>query len=78
MRVSVCVWQVARVVWLRALRVRCVTAHRLPARLAPRPHLRLALGAAPVARTRPKPSPDPHWDDEFVFELVTLVSNPFT
>ncbi|KPJ15776.1 Ras GTPase-activating protein 1 [Papilio machaon] len=60
--------KVARVVWLRALRVRCVTAHRLPPRLAPRPHLRLALGAAPVARTRAKPSPDPHWDDEFVFD----------
>lgn len=60
--------QVARVRWLRALRVRCLTAHRLPARLAPRPYLRLALGAAPVARTRPRPSPDPHWDEEFVFE----------
>ncbi|CAH2087033.1 unnamed protein product [Euphydryas editha] len=70
--------KVARVVWLRALRVRCVTAHRLPARLAPRPHLRLALGAAPVARTRARPSPDPHWDDEFVFDDVPPDVTSFT
>ncbi|XP_047506178.1 ras GTPase-activating protein 1 isoform X2 [Pieris napi] len=70
--------KVARVVWLRALRVRCVTAHRLPARLAPRPYLRLALGAAPVARTRPRPSPDPHWDDEFVFDDVPPDVTAFT
>ncbi|XP_059056111.1 ras GTPase-activating protein 1 [Achroia grisella] len=70
--------KVARVVWLRALRVRCLTAHRLPARLAPRPHLRLALGAAPVARTRPRPSPDPHWDDEFVFDDVPPDVTSFT
>ncbi|XP_045538707.1 ras GTPase-activating protein 1 [Papilio machaon] len=70
--------KVARVVWLRALRVRCVTAHRLPPRLAPRPHLRLALGAAPVARTRAKPSPDPHWDDEFVFDDVPPDVTSFT
>ncbi|XP_063368030.1 ras GTPase-activating protein 1 [Cydia amplana] len=70
--------KVARVVWLRLLRVRCLTAHRLPARLAPRPHLRLALGAAPVARTRPRPSPDPHWDDEFVFDDVPPDVTSFT
>ncbi|XP_061379479.1 ras GTPase-activating protein 1 [Danaus plexippus] len=70
--------KVARVVWLRALRVRCVTAHRLPARLAPRPYLRLALGAAPVARTRARPSPDPHWDDEFVFDDVPPDVTSFT
>ncbi|XP_075979403.1 RAS p21 protein activator vap [Anticarsia gemmatalis] len=70
--------KVARVVWLRALRVRCLTAHRLPARLAPRPHLRLALGAAPVARTKPRPSPDPHWDDEFVFDDVPPDVTSFT
>ncbi|KAL4710967.1 hypothetical protein ACJJTC_017932 [Scirpophaga incertulas] len=70
--------KVARVVWLRALRVRCLTAHRLPARLAPRPYLRLALGAAPVARTRPRPSPDPQWDDEFVFEDVPPDVTSFT
>ncbi|KAH9638156.1 hypothetical protein HF086_014026 [Spodoptera exigua] len=69
-------YQVARVVWLRALRVRCLTAHRLPARLAPRPHLRLALGAAPVASTKPRPSPDPHWDDEFVFEYMQELVMP--
>uniref|UniRef100_A0A2H1VI96 SFRICE_007951 n=1 Tax=Spodoptera frugiperda TaxID=7108 RepID=A0A2H1VI96_SPOFR len=70
--------KVARVVWLRALRVRCLTAHRLPARLAPRPHLRLALGAAPVASTKPRPSPDPHWDDEFVFDDVPPDVTSFT
>ncbi|XP_072938428.1 ras GTPase-activating protein 1 [Epargyreus clarus] len=70
--------KVARVVWLRALRVRCVTAHRLPPRMAPRPYLRLALGAAPVARTMPKPSPDPHWDDEFIFDDVPPDVTSFT
>ncbi|CAH2982219.1 unnamed protein product [Chilo suppressalis] len=70
--------KVARVVWLRALRVRCLTAHRLPGRLAPRPYLRLSLGAAPVARTRPRPSPDPHWDDEFVFDDVPPDVTSFT
>ncbi|CAG9790861.1 unnamed protein product [Diatraea saccharalis] len=70
--------KVSRVVWLRALRVRCLTAHRLPGRLAPRPYLRLALGAAPVARTRPRPSPDPHWDDEFVFDDVPPDVTSFT
>lgn len=70
--------KVARVVWLRALRVRCLTAHRLPARLAPRPYLRLTLGAAPVARTKPRPSPDPHWDDEFIFDDVPPDVTSFT
>ncbi|CAG9116818.1 unnamed protein product [Plutella xylostella] len=68
----------ARVRWLRVLRVRCMTAHRLPARLAPRPALRLALGAAPVARTRAKPAPDPHWDELFVFDDVPPDVTSFT
>ncbi|KAI5651600.1 SH2 domain-containing protein [Phthorimaea operculella] len=70
--------KVSRVVWLRALRIRCLTAHRLPARLAPRPYLRLTLGAAPVARTKPRPSPDPRWDTEFVFEDVPPDVTSFT
>lgn len=70
--------KVPRVRALRALTVRALEAHRLPHRLAPRPHLRLLLGSAAVARTRPRPGPDPQWDEEFEIDDVPPDVTSFT
>ncbi|CAG9772494.1 unnamed protein product [Ceutorhynchus assimilis] len=63
--------KVPRLRELRCLTLHVLDAHRLPYKLVPLPYVTIQFnGQVRIARTRAKSTPDPVWDEEFVFDDV--------
>ncbi|KAH1006006.1 ras GTPase-activating protein 1 [Dendroctonus ponderosae] len=63
--------KVPRLRELRCLTLHILDAHRLPYKLVPMPYVTIQFnGQVRMARTRAKSTPDPVWDEEFIFDDV--------
>ncbi|KAF7271751.1 hypothetical protein GWI33_015411 [Rhynchophorus ferrugineus] len=71
--------KVPRLRELRCLTLHILDAHRLPYKLVPLPYVTIQFnGQVRIARTRVKSTPDPVWDEEFVFDDVPCDVVSFT
>ncbi|KAG0729183.1 Ras GTPase-activating protein 1 [Chionoecetes opilio] len=56
--------------FMKSLHLTIMQAMRLPSKIVPSPYCLVSLNQVKVCRTRPKPGPDPVWDEEFSLDDI--------
>ncbi|XP_042233634.1 ras GTPase-activating protein 1-like isoform X2 [Homarus americanus] len=56
--------------FMKSLHLTIMQATRLPSKIVPSPYCLVSLNQVKVCRTRPKPGPDPVWDEEFILDDI--------
>ncbi|CAL4130451.1 unnamed protein product, partial [Meganyctiphanes norvegica] len=56
--------------YMKTLHLTIMQASRLPQKIVPSPYCLVSLNQVKVCRTRPKPGPDPVWDEEFALDDI--------
>ncbi|KAB7502503.1 Ras GTPase-activating protein 1 [Armadillidium nasatum] len=62
--------KLSNVKFMKSLHLTIMQASRLPSKIVPMPYCLVSLNQVKTCRTRPKPGPDPVWDEEFILDDI--------